>query len=351
MQWQHTLMERNLLNTYGKEWDDILYPGSKFNIDIDFKASHGAYVHDKNTGRDYLDFFGNYASSALGHRARDIVVPFNKINNCEHRTQEARDLARDLGWPYVSFCCTGGIAVDTAIKVALTQNNKPVYSFKKSFHGITGYGMEVTDHDNDRTQFPKLDWPQVDRLSTKVEGNVIVEPIQCAYGDLMRPKEWFEKIREKSEILIFDEVQTGFGATGTFWYYQQLGIVPDIVTFGKKAQVAGVLSKFPIPYTTSVTFDGHFDDIVRCRQVLKDYEEFHLIENARERGLQLRKGIKDSWGAGLITAFKATEADANRFYSEGLLVNHNSQNGIARLRPPMNVTEDEINKAIEIINA
>lgn len=331
--------------------DRELWPESRFDIEIDFKASHGAYIYDRNRQRYFLDFFGNYSSLALGYSTRDLRVPFAKIANCEIQTPEYRQLAHRLDYPgkypHILFTNGGGLAVDAAIKTALYHNPGSVTSFEQSFHGVTGYGMTVTDRLNYHTLgFPKLDWPQLDRLSTDVSGNVIVEPIQCTYGDLMRPKEWFEEIRKKSKILIFDEVQTGFGATGTMWYYEQLGIEPDIVCFGKKGQVSGILSKLPIPDEARVTFDGTYDDILRSLQVLRDYDDFDLLRNAEARGKQLRDGIPGSWGVGLITAFKSDRAWD--YFSRGLLVNK-TVNGIIRLRPPMNVTEDEVNKAIEII--
>jgi len=329
-----------------------LYPESRFDIDIDFSASHGSYVYDKSRQRYFLDFFGNYSSNALGYSARDLKVPFNKISTCETQTYEYRELAHKLGYPqkfpHVLFTTSGGLAVDAAIKTALIHDNTPVTSFKESFHGVTGYGLTVTDRDNPRTAFyPKLDWPQLDRLDTNVSGNVIVEPIQATYGDLYRPKEWFQEVRKNAKTLIFDEVQTGFGATGTMWYYEQLGIEPDIVCFGKKGQVSGILSKLPIPDNARLTFDGTHDDILRSLQVLKDYKDFDLLENATRMGEMLRQGIQGSWGIGLLTAFPGNSEW--EYFSKGLLVNK-TLNDTIRLRPPMNVTSKEVNEAIRIIN-
>jgi len=318
-----------------------MWTESRFNIDIDFDKSHDAYVYDKNTKRYYLDFFGNYSSLVLGYSQPELSLPFAKIANCEVITDATRKLAKRFNFPYVLFTCTGGLAVDAAIKTAIYHSGQPgIISFPNSFHGVTGYGLSVTDKTNPRVLgFPRFVW--------QPSKNVIVEPVQCTYGDIYHTKKEFKELRNGANILIFDEVQTGFGVTGKMWYYEHLGIEPDIVCFGKKSQISGIMSKLPIPSKVEVTFDGTYDDILRCNYVLDMYEKHNLLKNAKERGKQLLKGIPGSWGLGLLVAFEGK--NDRKFYENGLLVNK-TMNDVIRLRPPMNVTEEECNEAIRIIN-
>jgi len=314
-----------------------MYQDSRFNIEIDFEKSHDAYIYDKTTKRKYLDFFGSYSSLVLGY-GRTIEVPFPKIANCEIKSEEVKRLADRLEFPHVLFTCTGGLAVEAAIKTAIHHGAVGVNSFRNSFHGVTGYGMSVTDHTNPRIQgFPKA--------VVGFGDAAIVEPVQATYGDIYSSKDWFDKIRLNFKTLIFDEVQTGFGVTGKMWYYQHLDIEPDIVCFGKKSQVAGIMSKLPIPTKIEVTFDGNYDDILRANHVLDTYKRENLLDNAKKRGKQLRDGIKDSWGKGLLVAFKGSKD----YFKQGLLVNK-TMNNVIRLRPPMNVTKEECDEAIRIIN-
>lgn len=401
-----------------------MYSDSKFKIRIDFDKSHDSYIYDKNRRRYFLDFFGLYASLPLGYSHKifddkNFRKAYNriakvKIPNCEVITEEAQEFFREFSncegmkrFKYFHFCCTGALAVETAIRAAIDQKeykNPQIISLKESFHGIKGYGAFATDRffpvSKRLEGFPTIDWPKIhnpkiifknsliDSKATeagiekfKKEFNnclnkygdniagLLIEPIQSTYGDNHFPKSFFKLVRklcDKYDIcLIFDEIQTGFGATGKMWYYQHLDIEPDIVIFGKKSQVSGVMAKekfgkiFKTPVKIEDTFDGDLVDMLRCRYILKAYKKYHLLENAKERGKQLLSELKkinsfkNVRGQGLLMAFdfetnKEQELFAKKAFKNGLMFNKTRDKTI-RLRPSLNVSPKEIQEAVNII--
>jgi L-lysine 6-transaminase len=300
------------------------------------------------------------------------------------------------------------LAIEAAIKTAMDykeSSNPIVLSLKESFHGINGYGSFVTDRFDTANQklqgFPIADWcvelwnpkyvykdREIDIEATakrmelfkldletacQVHGDdivaLLIEPIQSTYGDNYFPKEWFEEIRvmcNRYDIcLIFDEIQTGFGATGKMWYHQHLGIEPDIVAFGKKSQTSGIMVKekfakiFETPVRLEATWDGDLIDMVRCNYILKAYDQYHILENVRRRGVELLEGlkkieqVKNARGTGLIVAFdldkhEAQEQFAKNAFEYRLLFNKTRDTTI-RLRPNLNVSSGEVQEALKII--
>jgi len=402
-----------------------VHRSSIFNIRIDFEKSYDSYIYDKNRRKYFLDFFGNYSTLPLGYsheifKDKSFRETYNriagvKVTNCEIISDEAQDFLqafsghKDMkGFKYFHFCCTGALAIETAIKIAIDQKpcKKPiVISLKGSFHGINGYGGFVTDGFSPvgtrLDGYPTMDWCKiygpkiiyndnhVDSQATEAGleqfkeefhsclGNhgadnivaLLVEPIQSTYGDGYFPKSFFKLIKnlcdEYNICLIFDEIQCGFGVTGKMWYYQYLDIEPDIVAFGKKSQVAGVMVKekinkiFEKPTRLEVTWDGTLVDMVRCTYILKAYENYNILENTRKRGAELLgelkkiSSLKNVRGLGLLVCFDLeTSEEQDRFaknaFENGLLFNKTRDKSI-RLRPSLNVSSAEIREAVEII--
>ena len=128
---------------------------------------------------------------------------------------------------------------------------------------------------------------------------------------------------EYDALLIFDEVQTGVGLTGTAWAYQQLGVEPDVVAFGKKTQVCGVMAGGRVDECRTTcsrqsrinsTWGGNLTDMVRARRILEVMESDGLFERAAEQGCYLRRAlmqladdfpgvVRHPRGRGLMCAF------------------------------------------------
>jgi L-lysine 6-transaminase len=175
-------------------------------------------------------------------------------------------------------------------------------------------------------------------------------------------------------LLIFDEVQTGCGLTGTPWAYQQLGVQPDVVAFGKKTQVCGIMAGrrvdevadnvFAVPSRLNSTWGGNLADMVRARRILEVIEADDLFAHAAEHGVHLRDRLDelaaefpgvvlDPRGRGLMCAFSLPSA-ADRdelirlLWRRAVIVLPSGDDGI-RFRPALTVSRAEIDAAIRAI--
>ncbi len=198
---------------------------------------------------------------------------------------------------------------------------------------------------------------------------LLVEPIQSTYGDNYYPPEFFTEVRQLCDkhgiCLIFDEIQTGFGATGAMWYFEHAGIQPDIVAFGKKAQTSGVMVKsnfgttFKTPIRLEVTWDGNLCDMVRSKYILRAYEQYKILDNVRARGRQIVEGLSTIpsllrvRGLGNLVAFDFdSEARCNDFFKKCVakrFMCNKTRDISVRLRPNLNVSAEEVERAIAII--
>lgn len=394
---------------------------SIFKKRIDFDKSHGSYLFDKNTNDNYLDFFGQYSSLAIGYNhpvfktssyTNEINrISHQKITNCEIFSDESiefdnvfRNFTSKNIFKYYHYCCTGALAIESAIKTAMDYKGEgfqKVISFKKSFHGINGYGGIFTDRFNPVNQrldgFPGSYWSRflnpvieynngekiinddlVKLVLTDIEKNIktengvcaiLVEPIQCTFGDRYFPKSFFYGLRKISDDydipLIFDEIQVGFGATGSLWYYEKLGIEPDILVFGKKAQLSGIAVKkrfgkiFKKSIRLEVTWDADLIDMVRCKYIIKAYNDNNILENVSLMSDYFKKKlikvehIKNLRNCGLLFAFDFNKRSLRDEFVENLLKNKMLCNPTGektiRLRPNLCVDKSEIDNALYII--
>src|SRR5215468_1884414 len=213
------------------------------------------------------------------------------------------------------------------------EKGTKILHFKNAFHGRSGYSLSMTNTaDPRKTQyFPKFDWPRLscprlrfpvteevvrevaaaeDAVEREIRAAVaanpddiaalILEPIQGEGGDNHFRPELFRRLRgladELEFLLIFDEVQTGVGLTGSMWCWQQLGVEPDLFVFGKKTQVCGFASTtriddvenvFKISSRINSTWGGNLVDMVRSARYFEIIEEEDLVANAAAVGAHL----------------------------------------------------------------
>ena len=205
---------------------------------------------------------------------------------------------------------------------------------------------------------------------------IILEPIQCEGGDNHFRPQFLQALRriadEREALLIFDEVQTGIGLTGTFWAWQGLGVEPDLVAFGKKTQVCGLYSSrrieevernvFVEPSRINSTFGGNLVDMIRFQRVLEVIEEDDLVGNAACVGATFKsalQGLADEMdgfvtnvrGSGLLLAIDVPDEAArgaviSNAMDEGLFALSCGSRSI-RFRPSLIFTEDHVGAAIE----
>ena len=207
---------------------------------------------------------------------------------------------------------------------------------------------------------------------------IIIEPIQGEGGDNHFRGEFLRALRrvcdESDVLLIFDEVQCGLGITGKAWCCQHFGVQPDLLVFGKKVQVCGVMAGprmdevkdncFRLPSRINSTWGGNFTDYVRSTHYLRIIEAERLFENARVRGEEFLAGLQalagkyravsGVRGRGLMMAFDLqTTAARDAFwkgsYDLGLLVVRCGERSI-RLRPVLDLKGDVIEQALRIMD-
>jgi L-lysine 6-transaminase len=273
----------------------------------------------------------------------------NKPTNPDIYTEQYADFvdafARVLGdpaLPHLFFIEGGALAVENALKCAFdwkSQHNEMqgrspqlgtrVLHLTRAFHGRAGYTLSLTNTDPVKTErFPKFDWPrievprvifplaehlpEVEAAEQHALGQAeaafrqyphdiacfIAEPIQGEGGDNhMRPEflQAMQRLCQANDALfVLDEVQTGVGLTGTPWAYQQLGLAPDIVAFGKKVQLGGIMAGrrvaevpqnvFTVSGRINSTWGGGLADMVRSRRLLEVIERDQLFGRAASLG-------------------------------------------------------------------
>ncbi|BBY87693.1 L-lysine 6-transaminase [Mycolicibacterium tokaiense] len=402
---------------------------------LDLERSQGSYLVDARTGRRHLDMFTFFASSALGmnhpalaedadFRTELAAAAVNKPSNSDvYTVPMARfvdTFARVLGdpaLPHLFFVDGGALAVENALKVAFDWKSRlnesrgrsaelgtRVLHLKGAFHGRSGYTLSLTNTDpNKVARFPKFDWPRIDAPYVRPGADIdaleaeslrqaraafeayphdiacfIAEPIQGEGGDRHIRAEFFAAMRalcdEHDALLIFDEVQTGCGITGTAWAYQQLGVAPDVVAFGKKTQVCGVMAGrrvddvadnvFAVSSRINSTWGGNLVDMVRARRILETIEADGLFDNAAACGRYLLDALTelaadhpgvvlDVRGRGLMCAFSLPTAQARDALVEGLwqrgVVMLASGGDSVRFRPALTVSRGEIDAAVAAV--
>lgn len=334
--------------------------------------------------------------------------------------------ARVVGHPALLryfFIEGGALAVENALKAAMDwkvrknlaagrgERGTEIIHFERAFHGRSGYTMSLTNTDPKKiAHFAKFPWPRVstpaldfslpesirlddviareeiteqqirDVLNEKAVdiAAIIIEPIQGEGGDNHFRAEFLQTLRrlcdENDVLLIFDEVQCGMGITGRNWCCDHFGVLPDLLAFGKKAQVCGVMAGarldevkdncFRLPSRISSTWGGNFTDYVRSTHYLRIIEAEKLVENARVKGgIFLRElqalakqhpAVTAARGRGLMLAFNLPDAprrDAfwKTCYELNLLVVRSGERSI-RLRPVLDVKDEIIEQSLRIMN-
>ncbi|MBT8478629.1 MAG: L-lysine 6-transaminase [Gemmatimonadetes bacterium] len=412
---------------------NILVDG--FHLVIDLDKSSGSVMVDALTGKEYIDCYTYFATMPIGHNHPKMEDPAfrsslmraalaNPANSDVYSREYAAfvDTFRRVAVPdefrYLFFIAGGALAVENAMKAAFdwkAQLNKrngiegggdKILHFKDAFHGRSGYTLSVTNTDPRKTaRFPKFDWPRVSNpaLSFSVDEDavaaaeetavaeieeafradpsgiaaILIEPIQGEGGDRHFRPAFFRRLRDLADqheaLLIFDEVQTGMGLTGSMWAFEQLGVTPDIVAFGKKTQVCGIMSTrridevdtnvFHVSSRINSTWGGNLVDMIRCARYLEIIEEDGLVDNASVVGnhLMLRleelqldyPAVTNVRGRGLMIAFDLPDGptrDALRGECwEGGLATLVCGPRSIRFRPPLTFSVADADRAVEIL--
>ena len=353
----------------------------------------GCYVWDAD-GNKYLDFLAGIAVNSLGHAHPVLVDAVSKqIATLAHisnyfaspsQIELAERLKRisgagDAGRVY--FGNSGAEAIEAAIKLSrLNQGRTRTLALSNAFHGRTMGSLSLTAKAAMRDPFQPL-LPGVehiaatlDALEASIDDSVaalFVEPIQGEAGVVELPPGYLERARELTTkhgvLLILDEIQTGAGRTGSWFYFQQKGIVPDAIAVAK-----GIAGGVPIGALITFgaaselfqrgqhgsTFGGNPLATSAANAVLGEIERAGLVDAAIPKGFRIRQGIAaagsalvdETRGAGLLIGVGLTRPVAHDVvdaaFALGLIVNAASESSI-RIAPPLIVTDAHIHEFTE----
>ncbi len=342
-------------------------------------------------------------------------------HTCElaHFVRTFSEHALPADFRHLFFVEGGALAVENALKAAFDwkvhknlaagrgEIGGKILHFREAFHGRSGYTMSLTNTDPVKiAHFPKFDWPRIgnpalrfpiddaelDRVAAAEReavaeaeaafaahrhdiAGIIIEPIQGEGGDNHFRREFFLELRrladENDALLIFDEVQTGFGGTGRMWAWEHFDVAPDLLSFGKKAQVCGVMAGprldeveenvFRKSSRINSTWGGGLVDMVRCELILETMAHDDLVGNAARVGEHLLTGLHDVSGdhpdfvsnvrgRGLMCAFDClggAERDAllTRLLDEKVLGLACGERSL-RFRPALTFSIDEADETV-----
>lgn len=333
--------------------------------------------------------------------------------------------ARVAGLPPLErylFIEGGALAIENTLKAAMDwkvrknmaagrgERGTEILHFRRAFHGRSGYTMSLTNTDPRKTDlFAKFNWPRVsnphidfslpeaEQTNDVIEREkqaeqeimnfiaergvdlaaIIIEPIQGEGGDNHFRGEWLRTLRricdENEMLLIFDEVQTGMGSTGRNWCCEHFGVKPDLMAFGKKVQVCGVMAgprldevednAFRLPSRLNSTWGGNFTDMVRSTHYLRIVEQENLVENAGRVGEHFLKSLQELQGEepivtavrgrGLFLAFDLPDPETRDefwkgLFDRGVLVLKSGERAI-RFRPALDLSTEVVGEAMAIL--
>jgi L-lysine 6-transaminase len=406
---------------------------------VDLLGSHGPYLRDAKTGREYLDFYAYFASQPVAHNHPALCEPafaqrlnevarYKPANSDVYTTYLAEfvetfaRLARPAGMPYLFFIEGGTLAVENALKTAMDwkvrknlaagkgEKGTKIIHFHEAFHGRSGYTLSLTNTADPRKHiyFAKFDWPRItnpklhfpitkeglaDTMAAEAQAvdeieqavrrypddiaALIIEPIQGEGGDNHFRPEFFAQLRRLADehdfMFIADEVQTGMGTTGKMWAIEHMGVQPDIIAFGKKAQACGIIvgprvdevpdNVFHVSSRINSTWGGNLVDMVRGQRYLEIMEAEDLVNNAAQVGQILLDGlnqlaknsdlIDNPRGRGLMLAFDLPDSRARDLFrglllGNGLLALKCGERSI-RFRPMLDLTPAAAEEGLAIV--
>ena len=357
--------------------------------DVTFVRGDGSWLIDSN-GKRYLDLVAGIAVVGLGHchpaplaAARAQLERLWHVSNLfwtEPMREVAERLSERFGGAQAFFCNSGAEAVEAALKYARRATGRPgIVALEGSFHGRTLGALSVTGQPAKRAPFEPLvpgvefAWPNdVGALEAAVGPDtacVIVEPVLGEGGVVPLTAEFVQAARRLADthgaLLVFDEVQTGVGRTGSFFAWEELGVRPDLVTLAK-----GLANGLPIgcllvaeeaagafvPGDHASTFGGN-PVVCAAAGAVCDAITDDLLASVRAHGRRLADGlaalpgVTEVRGRGLLLAADLdgpAQQAIDAALARGLVVCSAGESTL-RLTPPLTITDGEVDLALKLL--
>lgn len=362
---------------------------------IALKKGRGAVVWDVE-GRSYIDCVAGIAVNNLGHSHPRLVeaiaqqvgklIHTSNLYYTEEQVKLAEVLAQNSPHAKAFFCNSGAEANEGAIKLARKYTGKgEIIAMKNSFHGRTITTITATGQETYQKGFgpltpgfkhvPYADVTAVAEAITTETAAVLVEPVQGEGGVIVPPKGYLEDLKklchEEGVLLIFDEVQTGFGRTGEMFASQTFKVAPDITSLAKAIAggfpMGAVLASDEVgsafkPGDHAATFGG---GPLACAAALASIETIEcegLLRKSRENGKYFHDGlgqlqeehgiVEDVRGVGMMLGMELSLPCASivdEMREKGVLVNC-AANMVLRFVPPLVITREEIDTVLGILD-
>jgi len=368
-------------------------------LNLSVQHASGSFIH-LSDGKTLIDLISGIAVSSLGHRHPAVIQAIkDQLDKHLHvmvygefvqdaQASFAKALADVLPGMLnsVYFTMTGTEANEGALKVAKKATGRSrMVSFTNSYHGDTHGSLSVTGRNVYRDPFLPL-LPDVEFLPfgdldalAAIDDSVacvITEPIQGEGGIVVPSVKWHQALRnrctETGALLIFDEIQTGFGRTGKLFACEQFDVVPDIITLAKamgggmplgdfvaSREIMGTLRSDP-PLSHVTTFGGHPVSCAAAGAALKVLIENDLPARASHIESVVRKrlvhpSILEIRGMGAMLGMnldspETTQKVADYCLDNGVLLGWTlHSNTLIRIAPPLNISASVLNDAIDVI--
>ncbi len=368
-------------------------------IGLEMVKADGIYIYDVN-GKKYIDGISGFSVANIGHSHPKVVEAvqqqasqymhlivygeFIEQPQVAYAKLLTDNLPQSLNSVY--FTNSGAEAVEGAMKLAKRVTNKSkIICFNKSYHGSTQGALSLMGDEYWRQNFRPLlpnifhyDYGSQEAVDAidKDTACVILEPVQAEAGVVKPSIEWLQQIREKCNkhcaLMMFDEIQTGFGRTGSLWAFEQFNVVPDVLLLGKALGGGMPLGAFiadkklmdTLSYNPVLghitTFGGHpvscaagkaamevllenkwIDEVKSKEQILLKYLHHPKIKSIHTAGL---------WAAIELESFEVTQAVAEKCVANGLITDWFlfASNSI-RIAPPLCTTNEELKTICDIV--
>ncbi len=366
---------------------------------LEIESAKGIYLYDNN-GKSYIDLISGISVSSIGHSNEQVVSAVNEqaskymhlmvygeyVQKPQVKLAEKIAEISNQQFDSVFFVNSGSEAVEGALKLAKRYTGrKEIIACKNAYHGSTHGALSLISNFEYTKKFNPLlpnikfvNFNNIDDLSqiTKNTACVIIEPVQGEAGYIPANNEYLKKLKTKCKecgtLLIFDEVQTGMGRTGSFFAYQKYNIVPDVIVlakafgggmpigaFASKQNVMDCLSNNPMLGHIS-TFGGHPVSCAASLAAIDVIENQKLIEQVSEKELLFRKllvhkRIIEVRGKGLMLAiqldkFESVKKCISYCLNKGLIIDwFLFCDSAIRISPPLIITNEQINFSCKII--
>ena len=368
---------------------------------LEIERAEGVYLYGPN-GEKYMDLVSGFNVSNIGHRHPKVLEAIqDQLNRFMHVTvygefvqapqvQLATELLEVLpnSFQSVYFTNSGAEAVEGSMKIAKKfTGRRQIIAAKHAYHGSTQGALSLIGNDEYRAAYAPLlpeisfiEFNNIDDLANITENTaaVIVEAVQGEAGVRVPSKEYMQALRQKctetGTLLIFDEIQTGFGRTGKLFAFEHFEIIPDILMLAKGIGGGMPLGAFVAPKEIMdvikdnpmlghiTTFGGHPVSCAAARASLKVIQEENLVQDVERKANLFRSElnipqIKEIRGLGLMMCLQLENFDqvyqvSNYCANQGLIIDWYLHCETAlRIAPPLTISDQQIIESCKIIKA